>query len=239
MRKRYYKRPSKQSLKNTVKILSFSILFIGLSVLLYVFFPLLSWQIYFAPVFANQNLNSPIPKANILTEGAISSLLRLSSNMNVDYTNAENWFPKYRFEKGAKSQTYFLSIPKLKIRDAIVSTNDNDLTSHLVHYGGTAIPPSKGTAVIFGHSTLPQLFDVKNYKTIFATLYKLQNGDEILLNIDGVDYRYVVYEISVVEPTDNSVFEQNYNDSFLTLVTCTPPGTVWKRLLVKAKLKPV
>ena len=26
-------------------------------------------------------------------------------------------------------------------------------------------------------------------------------------------------------------------DSYLTLVTCTPPGTTWKRLIIKAKLE--
>ncbi|OGH08483.1 MAG: hypothetical protein A2152_04070 [Candidatus Levybacteria bacterium RBG_16_35_6] len=238
MRKRYYKRPTK-ALKNTVKIISFGVLFIGLAMLFYVFFPLLSWQIYFAPVFANQNLNAPIPKSTILSQSDISSLLRLGSSLNVDYTNAKNWFPRYHFDKTLKSQTYLISIPKLKIKNATVSTNDTDLTQHLIHYGGTAVPPSKGTAVIFGHSTLPQLFNEKDYKTIFATLYQLENGDEIIINVEGTDYAYDVYEISIVEATDNTVFEQNYNDSFITLVTCTPPGTVWKRLLIRARIKGV
>lgn len=236
MRKRYYKRPTK-ALKNTVKALSFGVLFIGIGILVYIFFPLLSWQVYFAPVFASQGLNAPIPKTTVLSGANISSLLSLSQTINVDYTNAQNWFPRYRFERGTKNQTYSLSIPKLKIKNAIVSTNNTDLTTHLVHYGGTAVPPSKGTAVIFGHSTLPQLFNQKDYKTIFATLYQLQNGDEIVLNVDGKNYYYDVYELSVVEATDNSVFDQNYNDSFITLVTCTPPGTVWKRLLIRAKIR--
>jgi len=236
MRKKYYKKPTK-AIKNVAKALSFGVLIFGLGIVFYVFLPLLSWQIYFAPVFANQNLNAPIPKTTILSGANISSLFSLSETINVDYTNAENWFPKYRFEKGAKNQTYSLSIPTLNIKNATVSTNDNNLAEHLVHYGGTAIPPSKGTAVIFGHSTLPQLFDQKNYKTIFATLYKIQNGDEIIVNVDGTDYHYNVYEIDIVDATDVSVFEQNYNDSFLTLVTCTPPGTVWKRLLIRARIK--
>jgi len=226
MRKRYYKRPTK-ALRNTVRALCFGVLFIGLGILFYVFFPLLSWQVYFVPVFASQSLNAPIPKTTVLSGANISSLLSLSQTINVDYTNAQNWFPRYRFERGIKNQTYSLSIPKLKIINANVSTNNTDLTTHLVHYGGTAVPPSKGTAVIFGHSTLPQLFNQKDYKTIFATLYQLQNGDEIILNVDGKNYYYDVYELSVVDATD----------SFITLVTCTPPGTVWKRLLIRAKLR--
>jgi sortase A len=238
MKQRYYKKPTK-AFKKIAKVLSVVVLFFGLGIISYVFFPLISWQVYFVPVFANQNLNTPIPKTTVLTGSNISSLLDLSQTINVDYTNAQNWFPRYRFEKGAKNQTYSLSIPKLKINKAIVSTNDNNLTEHLVHYGGTAVPPTKGTAVIFGHSTLPQLFNQKDYKTIFATLYELQSGDEIIINVDGTDYHYNIYEINVVDATDISVFDQNYNDSFLTLVTCTPPGTVWKRLLIRAKVKPI
>jgi sortase A len=238
MTKKYYKRPTK-ILKKIFKIFSFCILFTGLGIIGYVFFPLLSWQIYFAPVFASQAIDAPIPKTTVLTGNNISSLLNLSQTLNVDYTNAQNWFPEYHFNKDAKSQIYKLSIPKLKITEAIVSANDNDLTKHLVNYGGTAIPPSKGTSVVFGHSTLPQLFNEKDYKTIFATLYLLQNGDEIIISVDGKKYVYNVYEITIVNATDNSVFDQNYNESFLTLVTCTPPGTVWKRLVIRARLNAI
>jgi len=108
-----------------------------------------------------------------------------------------------------------------------------------VNYGGTAIPPEKGNAVIFGHSTLPQLFNQKDYKTIFATLYKLTVGDVIQIKVAGVEYYYKIFSITVVDPSDTSVFEQNFSDSFLSLVTCTPPGTTWKRLIIKAKLEKI
>jgi sortase A len=90
--------------------------------------------------------------------------------------------------------------------------------------------------VIFGHSTLPQLFEENNYKTIFANAYQLEVGDEIFVNLDDVHYKYTISDISVVEPTDISVLAQDFSDSYLTLITCTPPGTVWKRLIIKAKL---
>jgi len=239
MSKRYYKMPTK-TIKKAMKGLSLGIVLIGVGILAYVFFPLISWQIFFAPVFADQNINAPIPKTTVLTGDNLASLLSLPETLTVDYTNADNWFPKYKYDKQlVQTQTYNLSIPSLKIINAVVSVGDNDLSKHLVNFGGTAIPPNKGTAVIFGHSTLPWLFDTTNYKTIFATLHTIKNNDEILLNVDGVTYHYRVYEISVVNAGDVSIFDQNNTDSFLTLVTCTPPGTVWKRLLVKAKLSSI
>ena len=56
------------------------------------------------------------------------------------------------------------------------------------------------------------------------------------ITYDGVAYRYVIYEMVVTDPNDLSVLEQRFDDSYITLVTCVPPGTYWKRLNVKAKL---
>lgn len=243
MGKIYYKGNEKLTKKLLTRILGFLTLFLGLSIITYIFFPLLSWQIFFAPTFANQNIASPIPKNKIISNNSISTLLGNASNSlaGIDYTNANNWFPNYKFQKGVapKIQFYTISIPKLDITNAIVSTVDTDLSKHLVNYFGTAIPSAKGNAVIFGHSTLPQLFDKTNYKTIFSTLYKLSIGDKIIVNSNNVTYTYIVENIVVVDPDNTTVLEQNYDNSFLTLVTCTPPGTIWKRLVVKGRIKTI
>ena len=39
-----------------------------------------------------------------------------------------------------------------------------------------------------------------------------------------------------VAPTDLSVLEQRYDGRYLTLVTCSPPGTYLRRLIVKARI---
>ncbi len=239
---KYYYRKSKFGLKKISKIISVVVLIFGLSIAFYIFLPLLSWQIYFAPAFAKQQLTAPIPKATIVSENTFTSLLSQASSLfsGADYTNAENWYPeKKNIKEPRKIASYALSIPKLGIKDADVSTVNSDLSKQLVNYGGTAIPPEKGNAVIFGHSTLPQLFNQKDYKTIFATLYKLTVGDVIQIKIVGVEYYYKIFSITIVDPSDTSVFEQNFSDSFLSLVTCTPPGTTWKRLIIKAKLEKI
>ncbi len=239
MGKYYYTKAGKK-IKKTVRLLSLLIVIIGISVGGYVFFPFLSWQIYFAPVFASQDIAVPIPQINIVNSNTIGSLISQASNnlTGVDYSNAGNWFPDFKFQKGKpKIDTYTMSIPKLNIKDAVVSATSNDLTKYLVNFGGTALPPDKGNAVVFGHSTLPQLFDPKNYRTIFATAYRLKVGDELFTNVSGVTYKYRIYNITVVDPDDTSVLEQDYSDSFLTLITCTPPGTTWKRLIIRSRLE--
>lgn len=235
-----YKKGNSQLLRKRIRFLGLGICLFGFLMVLYFSFPLISFQMYLQPVFAEQGLASPIPKTTILTQASIKSLLQSTANQikGIDYNDARNWFPSIQEEQTNATITHYsLSIPVLKITDAYVSTVDNDLDHHLIQYGGTAIPPNKGTAVVFGHSTLPQLYKAGNYKTIFAYAHTLKVGDEIILTVAGVTYTYRIFNITIVNPDDTSAFVQNYDDNYLTLVTCTPPGTTWKRLLIKSRLE--
>lgn len=236
MGKYYYKKSAQYNLRKYLRLISGFLLLAGISIILYVLFPIISWQIYFSSSFASQNITSSIPYANIIA-------LTKNSINRIDYTKAENWFPKFNPSLNQENKNdvsfYTISIPKINIKNAVVSTIDTDLSRHLVNYQGTSIPGKNGNAVIFGHSTLPQLFNPKNYKTIFANAYKLKNEDVIYATVNGVTYTYSVYKTIVVDPDDSSALTQDYNNSYLTLVTCTPPGTIWKRLVVKAQLEKI
>ena len=242
MSKYYYKR-EEDKLKKWFRRSSLLIFLIGLAITLYVFSPLILWQIYFAQLFGSQNITTPIPKTAVVSPETVASLIVQAKNSigMVDYTNAKNWFPtftsKEKMRKGRpKVSSYTLSIPKINIKNAIVSTVDTDLGKHLINYEGTSILGDKGNTVIFGHSTLPQLYNPNDYKTIFANVYKLKIGDNIYGFVNSSAYLYRIYNTNVVDASDTSIFAQNYNNSYLTLVTCTPPGTTWKRLIIKAKL---
>src|SRR3989344_8060526 len=191
-----YKKIKTRNPKNLFRITALGIAFGGMCLLFYISFPLVSWQLYFAPIVASANVAAPIPRATVVNPGAIKSLIVQAGNnfSGIDYNNATNWFPTYKAEKtNDPVSSYLLSIPSLNITDAQVSTTDYNLDKHLVHYNGTALPPTKGNAVIFGHSTLPQLFDPKDYKTIFANVYKLVVGDIIYAMINGVTYTYKIF----------------------------------------------
>lgn len=212
---------------------------VGAIIVLYIFYPIVSWELFDAPLFAAQNIVSPIPNIAYASVKNVTSQVLADSN-HIDYTNAQNWFPQYvtQSKKLANTPTYYtISIPKINVKNALVSTKDNDLSLHMVNYGGTAVPPQTGTAVIFGHSTLPQLFDPTNYKTVLSNAYTLRVGDIILVKIQNTTYTYTIYSTTVVDPDDVSVFSQRTDGSYITLVTCTPPGTILYRLVVRAKLQ--
>ncbi len=238
-----YKKAKKKNIKKPLRYLGLGLSLSGLVLGLYVLFPLLSWEIYLKPAFANQSFASPIPKTTIITKEYITSLLQNTKNTlsGVDTTNLRNWFPATYKEIQITTQlsSYTLSIPKLYIENAVVSTTDTDVGEHLVHFPGTALPPNKGTAAIFGHSTLPQLYNPKNYKTIFANLHTLKIGDSLVVRVDNTAYLYKIFNISIVDPEDTSYLTQDYSDSYITIITCTPPGTIWKRLILKTRLEKI
>lgn len=226
--------------RRTFKFFSYFLAASGISLLFYVILPILSWQLFYAPGLVSGNVLSPIPKALILKQHGLLVLADATGRIpfGANLTYASNWFPTGN-PKTNISKEYSLSIPKLGIKHANVIIGADDLSKSLIHYGGSSLPGEYGNAVIFGHSVLPQFFNPESYNTIFSTLHTVKLGDTIVVVSDGVTYTYSVFDLSIVDPSDISVLEQNYDNSYLTAITCTPPGTYWKRLVVKARIQKV
>lgn len=234
----YFVKKKKKLSKKVKRLIGAVIVTSGFGVLLYFFFPLVLYYVLFG--LSYETVEVPVPGYAVVGKGTFTSLISQGiAGITTDFNDARNWYPKLSRNTESSVQKYSLSIPKLKIKDAEVSTIDYDLSKHLVQYIGTSIPGENGTSVIFGHSTLPQWFDPKNYKTIFATLHLIKNGDEIQATVNGVLYKYKVYSVTITTPEDTNMFSQSFDNSYITLVTCTPPGTVWKRLVVRAALEDV
>lgn len=245
----YRKRPVRRFpfLSQSTSLIPLIFISLGLSLITWVAYPIISFQLFYSLKFSS--LVRPIPDEIIVqameNEESVLGVKNSggvggsgSPTSGVDYTKASNWFPQKPPQiTFSQQKEYTLSIPKLGIEDALVIIGGEDLEKSLIHYGGTTLPGDWGNTVIFGHSVLPQFFNPQNYKTIFSTLPKLEEKDKVLVNFDGITYTYQIYELKVVPPDDISVLEQKYDSSYLSLVTCVPPGTYWKRLIVKARLK--
>lgn len=240
MKKKYYKSTSFLSSQKKGKVIGFFLVLVGLIVLAYFFFPIVSYQLFISRALAVGNVETPVPKRMLSTnQNDFANLIsRGISQVTTDYTDARNWFPQVQgsVEK-PQIDAYQLSIPKLGVKNATVSLSNYDLSQNLVQYYGTSNPPENGTSVIYGHSSLPQLFDPNNYKSIFATVHNIEIDDQILIHVNDETYSYRVFSIGITEPEDTNIFSQSYDNSYITLVTCTPPGTIWKRLIVRASLE--
>lgn len=224
------------------KVLGIISIILGIITLLYFFFPVLSYHLYLSSAFVENDIQAPLPQRFVLGEGSSMRGLFASgiSNMTANFADARNWFPNVRKDKKVLKRVaeYQLSIPSQNISHMKVSAVDFDLSKHLVQYFSTSKSPTEnGTSVIFGHSTLPQWFDPTNYMAIFAHLHLLKDGDEILITVGDQDYRYKVFSKAILDSNDPNIFSQAFDNSYITFVTCTPPGTTWKRLVVRASLQ--
>lgn len=105
----------------------------------------------------------------------------------------------------------------------------------VAHAAGTAFPGQKGNIYLFSHS-VDAPWNIIRFNAVFYLLRELEVGDRVVTFYDGKRYDYIIYDKQVVEPTDVSYLTSTYEDSVLTLQTCDPPGTLFKRLIVRAKL---
>ena len=228
---RFIKSAPKKARKKSTAV-SYLLISIGLVLIVWTVWPILSFMLVDQLIFAK----TVSPLADSVGVKPLNALAYAAGTN--DFTNANAWFPTKPQKKiVALVNSYTLSIPKLGLENATVIISGDDLSKSLIHYGGTSLPGDYGNAVIFGHSTLPQFFKgTKEYKSIFATLPTIKIGDDIIITFDGISYTYRVFDKVVVEPTDLSPLEQHFDDSYITLVTCVPPGTYLYRLNVKARL---
>lgn len=214
-----------------IRIFSLGFIVLGLFLLASAGWPILQYEINSIGLSRPSLLSPVAPRV----QGVSTSSDSLTP---VTLTNANNWFvgdpalPAH----STKVKYYNISVLDINVRDAVVEIGGSDLSKGLIHYAGTALPGREGNTVIFGHSSLPQFFNPKNYLTIFTKLPQIEKGDRVQIDYDGIVYTYRVEEIFEVGPTDIQVLEQRYDNSFLTLVTCVPPGTYFKRLIVRARL---
>jgi len=235
------------------KVLPNVFIVVGATAITTVAYPLISYQLR-ANRWQSQVLLAPISEVEMAqAKGLVTpvggdettpSVLAAQTQQpeivtGVDFTKASNWFPDAPAQKKEPSKIthYRISIPKLKIDQATVEIGGNDLDEHLIHYGGTAAPGEYGNAVIFGHSVLPVFYSPKNYRAIFSLLPTLEKGDEIFIDYDGIQYKYVVDKYLEVKPEEIEILEQRFDRQALTLVTCVPPGTYARRGVILAQLE--
>ena len=110
------------------------------------------------------------------------------------------------------------------------------LTQGVAHASTSDTPDKSGNVFIFAHSA-GNWYQANQYNGIFYLLNKLASGDEIFIYYQNQKYTYLVDQIKTINSQDTSYLNSNFGQHQLTLMTCWPPGTTLKRLLVTATLK--
>ena len=133
-----------------------------------------------------------------------------------------------------------LIIPSLKIEAPIIEDVDGQdpdiynrsLENGVAHLKGSSKPGEGSNIFIFGHSSF-YWHKPGEYKEIFRHLEDLQKNDEIIIGHNGREYKYKVTSKTTVDPRQIDVIRPTSQEQ-VSLMTCVPPGTTLKRLIVVA-----
>lgn len=137
---------------------------------------------------------------------------------------------------------FSLIIPKIGANAKVIPNVDpfnsweyqTALTQGIAHAKGTALPDEDGNIFLFSHSSV-NFYQALRYNAIFYLLNKLQPGDEIDIVYQDKRYTYQVNQSQKVSPSQVTYLDKFSSQPTLTLMTCWPPGTTFKRLIVTAK----
>ena len=139
-------------------------------------------------------------------------------------------------------------IPKLNLEANIVIEDFDPadynatwdiLEKGVVMYPNTGVPGEKDrNPVFFGHSS-NNIFNHGVAKFVFVRLHELEIGDTYAINYKGTQYVYKVFGRYVVDKTAVEYLDKlpaEYGKvAMSTLITCDPPGTGYKRLILQGE----
>ncbi|KKS47318.1 hypothetical protein A3J20_06035 [Candidatus Gottesmanbacteria bacterium RIFCSPLOWO2_02_FULL_42_29] len=139
------------------------------------------------------------------------------------------------------SSKFGIIIPKIGANAPIAPNIDagkpdiylDALKKGVAHAAGTVFPGVTGNIFLFAHST-DNFWNVGRYNAIFYLLKELEKGDEVDLFLNGKRHIYRVTNKLIVDPTEIEYLTRQTNYEQLTLQTCWPPGTTFKRLIILA-----
>jgi len=195
----------------------------------------LSTTFLILPVAAAKN-----SRPKIQTTNSIVTSKKLEPPKETNSFNLENWLNQ-RGIASIPDNNFSLIIPQVNINTKIIPSvdlTDKNATQKALKVGvvqakGSSSPGQQGTIYIFGHST-DSIWHIKLYNAIFYPLKDIERGNEIVVIYKGKPFIYRVEEKKIVDADDLQSLADPLEKEKLILVTCWPPGTTWKRLLVIA-----
>ena len=140
------------------------------------------------------------------------------------------------------SSYFSVVIPKIGASSNVIANVDTAdekeylqaLKEGVAHAKGTYFPGQNADIFLFSHSTDSPL-NFARYNAVFYLLKELEEGDRIIVYFADKRYDYQVAEKFTAEASDVSWLSAREGEERLILMTCDPPGTTWRRLLIVAK----
>ena len=197
------------------------IVLITMSVMLFllIFHPLISSEIRYY-------FSSKILEENVYSEKEISLMSDFKKNDSLIPANED----------------FGIVIPKIFANSKIVADVDpfdsneyqKQLARGIAHARGSSYPDQEGNVFLFSHSGA-NFYEANRYNADFYLLNEMELGDVVYVFYKKEKMRYAVTDKKLVSDEAVEYISGVSDKKTLTLMTCWPPGTSWKRLVVVAE----
>ncbi|MBW4085016.1 class D sortase [Paenibacillus sp. S150] len=176
----------------------------------------------------SETVPSPSPQSDLRKPYAeVTQLLAEESSADEQAEAAEQ--PAPEIQLGGKI-IGIIQIDKINLKLPVLEGATKANMKHAAaHMKETAAIGEVGNAAIAAHRS-------RTAGRLFNRLNEVGIGDTISVQTSEQEYQYIVYDISIVEPTDISVLNGHNDDKMLTLITCDPLVNPTHRLIIHAKL---
>jgi LPXTG-site transpeptidase (sortase) family protein len=141
----------------------------------------------------------------------------------------------------AKDKYFSVVIPKIGANAKVIANVDPlnsreyqvALTKGVAHAKGTATPDEPGNTFLFAHSS-DSFLNANAFNAVFYLLNKLQQDDVFYIAYKEKLYKYKVVKAEIVLPSEINYYDKVIPgaDRTATLMTCWPPATTLRRLIV-------
>ncbi len=140
-----------------------------------------------------------------------------------------------------ENKDFGLVIPAIGVNVAVIPQIDPfdsreyqpALSKGVAHVKDTALPHQGSNTVIFAHSS-DSFYNANRYNAVFYLMNKLEQGDKLYLAYQDKLYEYEVRQKAIVAPEEINYMSSS-EEPRLTLITCWPPGTTLRRMVVVAE----
>jgi len=158
---------------------------------------------------------------------------QITSNLPIAETT-QPFRPKYDRENSIVIAKINIDAPLIFASGTSQKELNAALNQGVVIYPGSKLPDEPGNLFLTGHSSVYPWNKTK-FGQVFALLDRLEPGDRVIIYYNQYKYEYEVTKKYVTTP-DKVIINTGNQAKTLTLITCWPIGTAWKRLIVEGIL---
>lgn len=231
----------------------FSLIFIGLAAIFFLMLFCANQSFSSSTELVITNTSAPAPTGEEKIFRPLNSTFSEEDPTLVLPTPLPTTIPYFAKENFENNEEIYLKIPKIGVDSKLgmaCGNHENDYDFSELDELPLWICPNQndgpylsslglaGTSIILGHRQWGPL------PKIFAKLDKVKLGDEVIVSSSSIILTYKTKEIIEVKPENlwQKISEINMqgkenSQSYLILITCTPYGTDWQRLLIITTLE--